>query len=56
MTTPERLLMRRRLEMERDRAKSDELARAVCEKEDRWVADFIANLAGAIGKIGRNKK
>lgn len=56
MTTPESILMRRRLQMESDRAAADELARAICEKEDRWVTDFIANLAGVIGNIGRKKK
>jgi hypothetical protein len=55
MTTPERVLIRRRLQMESDRAKADELARGICAKEDRWVADFIAHLAGAIGNIGRKK-
>jgi len=37
--------------MESERTKDDELTRAICAKEDRWVADFIANVAGAFRNI-----
>ncbi len=52
MTTPEQVLIRRRLQTLDDQAKADAAAE-VLKQEDHWVADFIANLTGVVQSIGR---
>jgi hypothetical protein len=55
MTTPEKVLVRRRLQILSDQARIDDLAHEAREKEDGWVANFVTSLAGVIGNIGRRK-
>jgi hypothetical protein len=56
MTTPEKILVRRRLQILDDQLRVDAIAmHETREKEDRWVANFITNLAGVIGNIVRRK-
>jgi hypothetical protein len=54
MTTPEQVLIRRRLQPKEDQARAAEAAAAAerLKQEDHWVADIISNLAGFIRKIG----
>ena len=51
----EQLPVRRRLQILDDQVRLDALKRDLNEDEDRWISEFIANLAGVIGKIGRRK-
>jgi hypothetical protein len=51
MTTPERVLMRRRLQKNDDQARSAEAARPR-KQEDPWIIHFIAKLSDFIRKIG----
>jgi hypothetical protein len=52
MITPEKIPARRRLQVLDDQLRLDAIAmHESCEKEDRWVANFITDLAGVIGNI-----
>jgi hypothetical protein len=55
MVIAEQVPVRRRLQILEDRVRLDALRRDLHEDGDRWISDFIANLASVIGNIGRRK-
>jgi hypothetical protein len=56
MTTPEKIPVRRHLQILDDQFRLDAIAMHESrEKEHRWVANFITDLAGVIGNIVRRK-
>ncbi|KIZ37696.1 MULTISPECIES: hypothetical protein [Rhodopseudomonas] len=55
MTGSDQLRSARQLQLERDRARSEALVLAICESDHRWGADWLAQLAGKVGWIGRGR-
>ena len=55
MIIAEQVLVGRRLQILDDEVRLDALTRDLHQDEDRWISDFIANLAAVIGNIGRGK-
>lgn len=51
MTTPEKALLRRRLQILNDHTKADAEAAEALKQDDAWVTHFIANLNGLIRKL-----
>ncbi|MDB5516936.1 MAG: hypothetical protein JWQ17_3694 [Tardiphaga sp.] len=51
MTTPEKALIRRRLQILKDHTKADAEATEALKQDNDWVTNFIANLDGFIRKI-----